>query len=195
MSSVVSIQEDNSLTVKYRQVLNLFWSILNVDGETLGTKCLCGLDMPERLKQGSCGRCGLRKGTTIERKQEDWVWNKQVIFLVGNLIVFLSRFRKVTEVVEVYAAIARVYDVNKVLSGELNTFSDRIFWTGRLEVWFWIWDSLPIQGESPQTVPNWNINARKNCSTTRLDRNCGKCSWMLKGSSHTRQEETPIIGT
>lgn len=185
MSSVVS-SEDNSLTGKYRQVLP-FLVYLNVDGELLEPKLSFGLDMPED-EQGSLG--GAVYGRVQQLNQQETELNKQVFSLLA-----LNRFYPDSGSdgsIGGTTAIARD-NVNKVLSGELNAFSDRIFGQAGLEVDFDLDSFTDYQGESPQDRTQLNINAKKKLFNDRLIVTAGSAV-DVEGSSQPGQEETPIIG-
>ncbi|MCK0148062.1 translocation/assembly module TamB domain-containing protein [Arenibacter sp. F26102] len=185
MSSVVS-SEDNSLTGKYRQVLP-FLVYLNVDGELLEPKLSFGLDMPED-EQGSLG--GAVYGRVQQLNQQEAELNKQVFSLLA-----LNRFYPDTGSdgsIGGTSAIARD-NVNKVLSGELNAFSDRVFGQSGFEVDFDLDSFTDYQGESPQDRTQLNINAKKKLFNDRLIVTAGSAV-DVEGSAQPGQEETPIIG-
>tara|TARA_R110000868_G_scaffold108065_1_gene295326 strand:- start:36219 stop:41219 length:5001 start_codon:yes stop_codon:yes gene_type:complete len=185
MSTVVS-SEDNSLTGKYRQVLP-FLVYLNVDGELLEPKLSFGLDMPED-EQGYLG--GAVYGRVQQLNQQESELNKQVFSLLA-----LNRFYPDAGSdgsIGGTAAIARD-NVNKVLSGELNAFSDRVFGESGFEVDFDLDSFTDYQGESPQDRTQLNINAKKKLFNDRLIVTAGSAV-DVEGSSQPGQEETPIIG-
>ncbi|MBC8767760.1 translocation/assembly module TamB domain-containing protein [Arenibacter sp. BSSL-BM3] len=185
MSSVIS-SEDNSLTGKYRQVLP-FLVYLNVDGELLEPKLSFGLDMPED-EQGSLG--GAVYGRVQQLNQQEAELNKQVFSLLA-----LNRFYPDSGSdgsIGGTAAIARD-NVNKVLSGELNAFSDRVFGQSGFEVDFDLDSFTDYQGESPQDRTQLNINAKKKLFNDRLIVTAGSAV-DVEGSAQPGQEETPIIG-
>ncbi len=185
MSSVIS-SEDNSLTGKYRQVLP-FLVYLNVNGELLEPKLSFGLDMPED-EQGSLG--GAVYGRVQQLNQQEAELNKQVFSLLA-----LNRFYPDSGSdgsIGGTAAIARD-NVNKVLSGELNAFSDRVFGQSGFEVDFDLDSFTDYQGESPQDRTQLNINAKKKLFNDRLIVSAGSAV-DVEGSAQPGQEETPIIG-
>jgi len=185
MSSVTSGQ-DASETGKYRQVLP-FLVYLNVKGELLTPELSFGLDMPESA-QGSLS------GTVYSRLQQlnqtEAALNKQVFSLLA-----LNRF---------YpdsgsdgsgggtAGIARD-NVNKVLSGELNAFSDKIFGNSGFDVDFDLDSFTDYQGENPQDRTQLNINAKKSLFNERLIVSAGSAV-DVAGSAQADQGATPIIG-
>ncbi|MCK0192079.1 translocation/assembly module TamB domain-containing protein [Arenibacter sp. F20364] len=185
MSSVVS-SEDISVTNQYRQVLP-FLVYLNVDGQLLEPKLSFELDMPED-EQGSLG--GAVYGRVQQLNQQEAELNKQVFSLLA-----LNRFYPDSGSdgsIGGTAAIARD-NVNKVLSGELNAFSDRVFGHSGFELDFDLDSFTDYQGESPQDRTQLNINAKKKLFDDRLIVTAGSAV-DVEGSAQPGQEETPIIG-
>lgn len=185
MSSVVS-SEDISVTSKYRQVLP-FLVYLHVDGELLEPKLSFGLDMPED-EQGSLG--GAVYSRVQQLNQQEAELNKQVFSLLA-----LNRFYPDSGSdgsTGGTAAIARD-NVNKVLSGELNAFSDKIFGQSGFELDFDLDSFTDYQGESPQDRTQLNINAQKKLFNDRLIVTAGSAV-DVEGSAQPGQEQTPIIG-
>jgi hypothetical protein len=185
MSSVVS-SEDISVTNQYRQVLP-FLVYLNVDGQLLQPELSFALDMPED-EQGSLG--GAVYGRVQQLNRQESELNKQVFSLLA-----LNRFYPDAGSdgsIGGTAAIARE-NVNKVLSGELNAFSDRIFGQSGFELDFDLDSFTDYQGESPQDRTQLNINAKKKLFNDRLIVTSGSAV-DVEGSAQPGQEETPIIG-
>jgi len=185
MSSVVS-SEDISVTNQYRQVLP-FLVYLNVDGQLLEPSLSFALDMPED-EQGSLG--GAVYGRVQQLNQQEAELNKQVFSLLA-----LNRFYPDSGSdgsIGGTAAIARD-NVNKVLSGELNAFSDRVFGQSGFELDFDLDSFTDYQGESPQDRTQLNINAKKKLFNDRLIVTAGSAV-DVEGSAQPGQEETPIIG-
>ena len=185
MSSVIS-GEDISVTSKYRQVLP-FLVYLNVDGELLQPKLSFRLDMPED-EQGSLG--GAVYSRVQQLNQQESELNKQVFSLLA-----LNRFYPDSGSDGSSggtAAIARD-NVNKVLSGELNAFSDKVFGQSGFEVDFDLDSFTDYQGDSPQDRTQLNINAKKKLFDDRLVVTAGSAV-DVEGSAQAGQDETPIIG-
>lgn len=84
-------------------------------------------------------------------------------------------------------------NVNKVLSGELNAFSDKIFGKQGFEVDFDLDSFTDYQGDTPQERTQLNINAKKKLLNDRLIVTAGSAV-DVEGSASTGQEENPIIG-
>ncbi|MEO9891046.1 translocation/assembly module TamB domain-containing protein [Aurantibacter sp.] len=185
MSSVTS-SEDVSALSKYQQVLP-FYVYLNVDGELLEPELSFGLDMPED-DQGAIGGAVYTRVQQLNLQESEL--NKQVFSLLA-----LNRF---------YAdsgsdgssggtaAIARD-NVNRVLSGQLNTFSDKVFGSSGFEVDFDLDSFTDYQGDSPQDRTQLNINAKKKLFDDRVIVTAGSAV-DVEGSAQEGQEETPIIG-
>lgn len=185
MSSVIS-GEDISVTNKYRQVLP-FLVYLNVDGELLQPKLSFRLDMPED-EQGSLG--GAVYGRVQQLNQQEAELNKQVFSLLA-----LNRFYPNSGSdgsMGGTSAIARD-NVNKVLSGQINAFSDKVFGKSGFEVDFDLDSFTDYQGDSPQDRTQLNINAKKKLFDDRLVVTAGSAV-DVEGSAQPGQEETPIIG-
>lgn len=185
MSSVTS-GEDASVTGKYRQVLP-FVVYLNVDGELLEPKLSFALDMPED-QQGSLG--GAVYGRVQQLNEQESELNKQVFSLLA-----LNRFFPATGSDGSgggTAAIARD-NVNKVLSGQLNAFSDKIFGKNGFELDFDLDSFTDYQGDAPQDRTQLNINAKKKLFNDRLIVTAGSAV-DVEGSAQSGQGETPIIG-
>lgn len=185
MSSVTS-GEDISVTNKYRQVLP-FMVYLNVDGELMQPKLSFGLNMPEN-EQGSLD--GEVYGRVQQLNQQEAELNKQVFSLLA-----LNRFYPSSGSDGSSggtAAIAR-NNVNKVLSGQLNAFSDKIFGSSGFEVDFDLDSFTDYQGDSPQERTQLDINAKKKLFEDRLVVTAGSAV-DVEGSAQPGQEETTIIG-
>ena len=171
---------------QYRQVLP-FLVYLNVDGALLEPEISFDLDMPE-ADQGSLG--GAVYSRVQQLNQQEAELNKQVFSLLA-----LNRFYPDSGSdgsAGGTAAIARD-NVNKVLSGELNAFSDRVFGDSGFEVDFDLDSFTDYQGETPQDRTQLNINAKKKLFDDRLIVTAGSAV-DVEGSARPGQEETPIIG-
>ena len=185
MSSVVS-SEDVSVSSKYQEVLP-FLVYLNVDGELLQPDLSFGLDMPED-EQGALS--GAVYGRVQQLNGQEAELNKQVFSLLA-----LNRFYPDSGSDGSSggtAAIARD-NVNKVLSGELNAFSDKVFGNTGVEVDFDLDSFTDYQGDSPQDRTQLNINAKKKLFDDRLVVTAGSAV-DVEGSAQSGQEQTPIIG-
>lgn len=185
MASVTS-SEDASAAGKYRQVLP-FLVYLNVDGQLLEPKLSFDLDMPED-SQGSLG--GAVYGRIQQLNGQESELNKQVFSLLA-----LNRFFPDSGSDGSGGGTATLArdNVNKVLSGELNAFSDKVFGDTGFELDFDLDSFTDYQGDSPQDRTQLNINAKKKLFNNRLIVSAGSAV-DVEGSSQTGQGETPIIG-
>jgi hypothetical protein len=185
MATVISGQ-GTSLAGQYRQVLP-FLVYLNVEGDLLEPELSFDLDMPED-EQGIFG--GAVYSRVQQLNQQEAELNKQVFSLLA-----LNRFYPASGsdgTAGGTAAIARD-NVNKVLSGELNAFSDRVFGDSGFEVDFDLDSFTDYQGETPQDRTQLNINASKKLFDDRFIVTAGSAV-DVEGSAQPGQEETPIIG-
>lgn len=186
LMSTVTSGQDISVTGKYRQVLP-FLVFLNVDGVLLEPKISFGLDMPEN-EQGSIGGTVYSRVQQLNLQEEEL--NKQVFSLLA-----LNRFYPDSGSdgsTGGTAAIARD-NVNRVLSGELNAYSDKVFGNAGFEVDFDLDSFTDYQGDSPQDRTQLNINAKKKLFDDRLIVTAGSAV-DVEGSAQPGQEQTPIIG-
>ena len=184
--AAVTSGEDASLSEKYRQVLP-FLVYLNVDGELLTPTLSFALDMPVN-QQGYLG--GAVYSSVQQLNEQESELNKQVFSLLA-----LNRFFPTTGSDGSSggtAAIARD-NVNKVLSGQLNAFSDKIFGKTGFELDFNLDSFTDYQGDTPQDRTQLNINANKKLFNDRLIVTAGS-ALDVEGSAQTNQEEVPIIG-
>ncbi len=185
MTSVTSGQ-DPSVVGKFRQVLP-FFVYLNVEGELLQPKLSFRLDMPED-SQGAIG--GAVYGKVQQLNSQESELNKQVFSLLALNRFFPNSGSDGSS--GGTAAIAR-NNVNKVLSGELNAFSDKIFGKSGFELDFDLDSFTDYQGETPQDRTQLNINAKKRLFNDRLIVTAGSAV-DVEGSAQAGQTETPIIG-
>ncbi len=186
LMSAITSGQDAGLAGKYRQVLP-FLVYLNVDGELLQPELSFGLDMPEDA-QGTFGGAVYSRVQQLNSQEAEL--NKQVFSLLA-----LNRFFPDSGSDGSgggTAALARD-NVNKVLSGELNTFSDKIFGKSGIELDFDLDSFTDYQGESPEDRTQLNINASKKLFDDRLIVTAGSAV-DVEGSAPASQESTPIIG-
>ncbi len=186
LMSAVTSGQDASITGKYRQVLP-FLVYLKVNGRLLQPELSFALDMPENV-QGTFG------GTVYTRVQQlnsqEAELNKQVFSLLALNRFFPDSGSDGSS--GGTAALARD-NVNKVLSGELNAFSDRIFGNTGFELDFNLDSFTDYQGETPQDRTQLNINASKKLFDDRLIVTAGSAV-DVEGSAQTTQDPTPLIG-
>jgi hypothetical protein len=186
LMSTVTSGEAAGVAGKYRQVLP-FVVYLYVEGELMEPELSFGMDMPED-EQGALG--GAVYGRVQQLNEQESELNKQVFSLLA-----LNRFFPGSGSDGSgggTAAMARD-NVNKVLSGQLNAFSDKIFGNSGVALDFDLDSYTDYQGNSPQDRTQLNINAEKKLFDDRLIVTAGS-SVDVEGSSAEDQGPTPIIG-
>ena len=186
LMTTVTSGADPSAASKYQQVLP-FLVYLNVNGELLQPKLSFGMDMPED-DQGALG--GAVYGQIQQLNEQEGELNKQVFSLLA-----LNKFFPVSGSDGSgggTAAIARD-NVNKMLSGQLNSFSDKVFGNSGVALNFDLDSFTDYQGDGPQDRTQLNINAQKKLFDDRLIVTAGSAV-DVEGSSSQGQGSTPIIG-
>ncbi|MEQ8687151.1 MAG: translocation/assembly module TamB domain-containing protein [Imperialibacter sp.] len=178
--------ESTGLASKYQQKLP-FLVYLNVDGQLLQPELSFALDMPED-EQGAIG--GDVYGRLQQLNSQEGELNKQVFSLL-----VLNRFFPGSGSDGSgggAAAVARG-NVNKVLSGQLNNFSDKLVGKTGLDLNFGLDSYTDYQGETPQDRTQLDINAQKKLFNDRLIVQVGSAV-DIEGSSQTTEGTTPVIG-
>ncbi|NER11623.1 translocation/assembly module TamB domain-containing protein [Muriicola jejuensis] len=186
LMTTVTSGQDASVTGKFKQVVP-FLVYLNVDGELLAPKLSFKLDMPKDA-QGSFG--GVVYGRVLQLNEQESELNKQVFSLLA-----LNRFFPDSGSdgsIGGTTTLARD-NVNNLLSGELNAFSDRIFGKSGFELDFDLNSYTDFQGDSPQNRSLLNINAKKTFLEDRLIISAGSVV-DVRGNSQVDQGESPVIG-
>lgn len=185
MASVTSGQPAE-ITNRYRQEMP-FMVQLNVNGELLQPELSFDLEIPEE-EQGSLGGAVTAQVRQLNKQEEEL--NKQVFSLLAFNRFFPNSGSDGTA--GGAAALARD-NVNKVLSGQLNAVSDKIFGNAGFEVDFNLDSFTDYQGSTPQHRTQLNINASKRLFDNRLIVTAGSAV-DIDSSSQPGQEATPIIG-
>ncbi|MGB6152826.1 MAG: translocation/assembly module TamB [Pricia sp.] len=186
LMTTVTSGADPSVAGKYQQVLP-FMVYLNVKGELLQPKLSFGMDMPED-EQGALG--GAVYGRVQQLNEQESELNKQVFSLLA-----LNKFFPASGSDGSgggTAAMARD-NVNKMLSGQLNSFSDKVFGNTGIDLNFDLDSFTDYQGDSPQDRTQLNINAQKKLFDDRLIVTAGSAV-DVEGSASESQGPTPIIG-
>ncbi len=175
-----------SLAAKYQQVMP-FLVYLNVDGELTAPKLSFDLGIPENAK-GDLG--GAVYGKVQQLNEQETELNKQVFSLLA-----LNRFFPNTgsDGSSGGAAGLARNNINKVLSGELNSFSDKVLGDSGFDLNFDLDSFTDYSGESAQDRTQLNVSAQKRLFDDRLIVTAGSAI-DVEGSAQTGQEETPIIG-
>lgn len=184
MASQIS-GEDSSTKNKYKQVLP-FNVYLNIAGELLQPKISFNLDMPEDQQ-------GAISGQVYERvqqvnQQEDEL-NKQVFSLL-----VLNRFYPDAGSDGSSGGFATLAknNLNDAVSGQLNTFSDKILGGSGIELDFGLNSFTDYQGDTPTDRTQLDVAAQKKLFNDRLTVRVGS-ELDIQGSSAT-EEKSPLIG-
>ena len=177
---------DPSASTKYQQVLP-FIVYLNVEGELLQPELSFGMDMPED-DQGALGGAVYAQVQQLN-EQEDQL-NKQVFSLLALNKFFPTSGSDGSS--GGTAALAKD-NVNKMLSGQLNSFSDKVFGNTGIDLNFDLDSFTDYQGDSPEDRTQLNINAQKKLFDDRLIVTAGSAV-DVEGSASESQGSTPIIG-
>ncbi|UOB16120.1 translocation/assembly module TamB domain-containing protein [Abyssalbus ytuae] len=178
--------QSSALASKFRQELP-FLVYLNVDGELLQPEISFNLDIPED-EQGSLGGEVYARVQQLNDREEEL--NKQVFSLL-----VLNRFfpGSVSDGSAGGATSIARDNVNKVLSGQLNTLSDKIIGDTGIDLTFGLDSYTDYQGESPQNRTQLDISASKKLFNDRLIVQAGS-EVDIEGSSPNADEGSPIIG-
>ncbi|WP_416864372.1 MAG: translocation/assembly module TamB domain-containing protein [Imperialibacter sp.] len=178
--------ESTGLANKYQQKLP-FLVYLNVDGQLLQPELSFALDMPEDA-QGSIG--GDVYGRLQQLNSQESELNKQVFSLL-----VLNRFFPGSGSDGSGGGVASIArgNVNKVLSGQLNNFSDKLVGKTGLDLNFGLDSYTDYQGETPQDRTQLDINAQKKLFNDRLIVQVGSAV-DIEGSSQTTEGTTPVVG-
>ncbi|MHA7059153.1 translocation/assembly module TamB domain-containing protein [Aquimarina sp. M1] len=178
--------ESTGVVNQFRQKLP-FLVYLNVDGELLEPEISFQLDMPED-EQGSLGGEVYSQVQQLNNQEEEL--NKQVF----SLLVLNRFFPQSGSDGSNGGAVSLARDnVNKVLSGQLNNFSDKLIGDTGIELDFGLNSYTDYQGNSPQNRTQLEINAQKRLFNDRLIIQVGS-DVDIEGSSQNNEESTPVIG-
>src|SRR5690606_26377304 len=170
----------------FRQKLP-FLVYLDVDGVLLKPEISFQLDMPED-KQGELG--GEVSGRVEQLNEQKDELNKQVFSLLALNQFFPASGSDGSS--GGAASIARD-NVNNVLSGQLNTISDKLMGNTGVELDFGLNSYTDYQGASPENRTQLDINARKRLFNDRLIVQVGS-EVDIQGSNPNTDESTPMIG-
>ena len=184
MASQIS-GEDSSIKNKYKQVLP-FNVYLNINGELLQPKITFNLDMPEEQQGAISGQVYARVQQVNQQEDE---LNRQVFSLL-----VLNRFYPDAGSDGSsggFATIAR-NNLNDAVSGQLNSFSDKILGNSGIELDFGLNSYTDYQGDTPTERMQLDVAAQKKLFNDRLTVRVGS-EVDLQGSSQT-EEKSPLIG-
>ncbi len=160
-----------------------FLVYLNVDGELLEPEISFAMDIPE-AQQGLAG--GQVYGRIQQLNNQDTELNKQVF----SLLVFNRFFPAVGSDGSNGGAASIARDnVNRVLSDQLNNFSDRLIGKTGVELDF----QLDSYNNQSTTTTDLEVNAKKKLLNDRLIVQVGSAV-NVEGNSQATQNSSPIIG-
>ncbi|WP_232457003.1 translocation/assembly module TamB domain-containing protein [Polaribacter sp. SA4-12] len=177
--------EDSSTKNKYKQVLP-FNVYLNIAGELMQPKISFNLDMPED-QQGAISGQVYERVQQVNQQEEEL--NKQVFSLL-----VLNRFYPDSGSDGSsggFATIAR-NNLNDAVSGQLNSFSNKILGGSGIELDFGLNSYTDYQGDTPTDRTQLDVAAQKKLFNDRLTVRVGS-EVDLQGSS-TTEEKSPLIG-
>ena len=170
---------------KYRQGLP-FFVYINVDGKLLNPEISFNLDMPED-KRGALGGEVYTEVQQLNTQQDEL--NKQVFSLL-----VLNRFFPGSSSDGSNGGAASIArdNVNKVLSGQLNNFSNKLLGKSGLELDFGLNSFTDYQGATPQERTLLDVSASKQMFNNRLIVQVG--SEVDVAGSNQDSQSTPLIG-
>ncbi len=189
LMAVQTAGESSNETQKFQQKLN-FLVYLNLEGELLKPEISFNLDMPDD-DQGALG--GEVYGTVQQLNNREEELNKQVFSLL-----VMNRFFPGTGSDGSSggpASIARD-NVNKVLSSQLNNFSDKLLGSSGFELDFGLESYQNYESETPQEETQLDISAKKGFFNNRLIVQVGS-EVNLEGAEQQQtadQASTPMVG-
>ncbi|MCR9226673.1 MAG: translocation/assembly module TamB [Flavobacteriaceae bacterium] len=186
LMSSISYGQDSGVSNQYQRA-STFLVYLKIGGEITGPEISFALDMPEHA-QGAYG--GGVYGRIQQLNQQESELNKQVFSLLA-----LNRFYPTSGSdgsAGGAVALAR-NNVNKVLSGELNSISNRILGNTGLELDFDLDSFQENQGDGLQNRTQLNINAQKKLFDDRVIVSAGSAV-DVEGTPSSSETATPVIG-
>jgi len=186
LMSSISYGTDSSVSGSYSQPTP-FLVYLNIDGQLMQPELSFALDMPENT-QGDFG--GAVYGRIQQLNEQESELNKQVFSLLA-----LNRFYPTTGSDGSSGgaiSIAR-NNVNKVLSNELTSISNKLLGNTGFELGFDLDSFEDYESGSAQSRTQLNINASKKLFNNRLIVTAGSAV-DVEGSAYSSESETPLIG-
>lgn len=186
LMSSISYGQDTGISGQYQRPAK-FLVYLMVDGEITAPEISFALDMPENV-QGSYG--GGVYGRIQQLNEQESELNKQVFSLLA-----LNRFYPTSgSDGSNGGAVAIARDnVNKVLSSELNSISNKIMGNTGLELDFDLDSFQENQGDGYENRTQLNINASKKLFDDRFIVTAGSAV-DVEGKSSSSDTATPVIG-
>ena len=186
LMSSISYGQDSNVSRSYQQSAP-FLVYLNIDGQLMKPELSFELDMPENAR-GNFG--GAVYGRIQQLNQQESELNKQVFSLLA-----LNRFYPTTGSDGSSGgaiSIAR-NNVNKVLSSELTTISNKLLGKTGFKLGFDIDSFDDYQSGTAQSRTQLNINASKKLFDDRLIVTAGSAV-DVEGSASSSDTATPLIG-
>ena len=186
LMSSISYGQDSGVSGTYQQSAP-FLVYLNIDGQLMQPTLSFALDMPESA-QGNFG--GAVYGRIQQLNEQESELNKQVFSLLA-----LNRFYPTTGSDGSSGgaiSIAR-NNVNKVLSSELNSISNKLLGNTGFELGFDLDSFQDYESGTAQNRTQLNINASKKLFNDRLIVTAGSAV-DVEGSAASSDTATPVIG-
>lgn len=185
MSSVTSGMDAETLN-QYRKKLP-FWVYLNLEGELLKPEISFNLDIPEDSR-GELGGGVYTQVQQLNNSEEDL--NKQVF----SLLVLNQFFPSSSSDGSSGGSLSIARDnVNKALSNQLNTYSNKLVGNTGVELGFDIDSYTDYTDEGEQNNTELNVSAKKRLFNDRLTVQVGS-GFELENTSKSEDDKTPIIG-
>tara|TARA_R110002051_G_scaffold153510_5_gene225952 strand:- start:28482 stop:33488 length:5007 start_codon:yes stop_codon:yes gene_type:complete len=186
LMSSISYGTDSSISGSYQQSTP-FLVYLNIDGQLTQPELSFALDMPESA-QGNFG--GAVFGRIQQLNEQESELNKQVFSLLA-----LNRFYPTTGSDGSSGGAVSIArnNVNKVLSSELTSISNKLLGNTGFELGFDLDSFEDYETGTAQSRTQLNINASKKLFNDRLIVTAGSAV-DVEGSAASSETETPLIG-
>ncbi|WP_010135535.1 translocation/assembly module TamB domain-containing protein [Ochrovirga pacifica] len=185
MASVTSGLETSELNQYRRKVP--FWVYLNLGGDLLKPNLSFDIDIPEDAKATLGGEVYTQVQQLNKREEE---LNKQVFSLLVLNQFFPSSSSDGSNGGSL--SIAR-NNVNKVLSNQLNTYSNKLVGNTGIELGFELDSYTDYTEQGEQNNTQLNVSAQKRLFNDRLTVQVGS-GFEIENNAAANQEKTPIIG-
>ena len=186
LMSSISYGTDSSVSGTYQQATD-FLVYLNIDGQLMLPEISFALDMPES-EQGNFGGAVYSRIQQLNEQESEL--NKQVFSLLA-----LNRFYPTTGSDGSSGGVVSIArnNVNKVLSNELTSISNKLLGKTGFELGFVLDSFDDYESGSAQSRTQLNINASKKLFNDRLIVTAGSAV-DVEGSASSSETETPLIG-
>ncbi|WP_405410723.1 translocation/assembly module TamB domain-containing protein [Maribacter sp. Asnod1-A12] len=186
LMSSISYGTDSSVSGTYQQATD-FLVYLNIDGQLTQPELSFALDMPES-EQGSFGGAVYSRVQQLNEQESEL--NKQVFSLLA-----LNRFYPTTgsDGSSGGAISIAKNNVNKVLSNELSSISNKLLGNTGFELGFDLDSFEDYESGTAESRTQLNISASKKLFNDRLIVTAGSAV-DVEGSAYSSDTETPLIG-